>query len=409
MQLVSGLEPGTIFADIEKLEQVLSEARQRLLNRRVFDAIDVRWEAVPREAVRTEVDGGPAPGGSAPVPVQAVFTVDDGWTLLPVPFYRYDSNSGHNPLVVIFWDNIAGTLTNFAFSAGYYSRNWTTPFAWDVKVKWKNIRLLGREWDFSIAQDFTTEELADPDGTLELAYSGNRTKASFSTGFRLGPDLRYSISPQASAEYGFAAITNTIDADIPADTLGIGFSHSVGGGTVDWRDSFRDGSRWGVSHSMSISPETGNLSSDASVSAAVFGLYGIPRPNGRRDLLFNPAIQGKVVHGFNGDRLSLGGAVRGVANNRIYGQTGLFVQTQYTVRLLDLRSVAELHFSPFLDAAVVKKEHQRLDSDDISAGVGFDITVFPDFIRGFQGRLSFGIDARHPSSMELVIVETLAY
>jgi hypothetical protein len=77
---------------------------------------------------------------------------------------------------------------------------------------------------------------------------------------------------------------------------------------------------------------------------------------------------------------------------------------------------AEFQLIPFLDMALAKKEERTLEWDDLSIGMGFDIVVFPDFLRGFQGRMSFGVDLRDPpgsagdfASVEFEIVETLHF
>jgi hypothetical protein len=171
--IVTGLSAGERFDSETELEARLLRARQDLLNRRVFDGVTVEWIILDEQA--------------EPRQVAVTFLIEDGWTLLPIPFYRYDSNSGHNPFVVLYWDNILGSLTDFGMSAGYYSRNWRTPFAWDVRLDWRRVRMLGREWTFSFDQEFDTEELATPLGDVQFAYTDFSSRFSVSTSFAVLP------------------------------------------------------------------------------------------------------------------------------------------------------------------------------------------------------------------------------
>lgn len=392
--LASGLERGMQADTIAELEDVLLRARQDLINRRVFDKITVEWSVV---------DEPEAPG--APTAVEAVFYVDDGWTLLPIPFYRYNSNSGHNPLVVLYWDNILGTLTDFGVSAGYYSRNWTTPFGWDVRLDWRRVRMLGRQWNFSFDQEFETFEQASPDGEIDFAYSGYSTRFGVSTSFRLNEWLRYAISPDIVLDYGYETLVNETSQSLPAERAAAGFGHGLRTGGVDWVNNLRRGWSASLSNGISYDPEQRDWQADLRAS---YARHWLPRPR------VSPGLRARVSHHFDGDKLSQGGIIRGVANNRVFGATVAAVNAQVSTLAIDWTQVIDIQVVPFVDVAVARKQGQSLDTDDLSVGFGADVVLFPDFMRGFQGRLSFGWDARElivgrPSQLvlEFSITETL--
>ena len=372
--LVSGLTEGTVVADAAVLEETLARARQDLLNRRVFDGIVVEWAIV-----ETPTETGD------PTPVEVLFVIDDGWTLLPIPFYRYNSNSGHNPFVVLYWDNIFGTLPDFGMSAGYYSRNWTTPFAWDVRLDWRRVRMLGRNWNFSFDQEFETVEQATPRGDVEFAYTGYSTRFGMSTSFQLTDWLRYSISPNVGFDYAYETVTNTIGEALPADRAAVGFSHSLGTGQVDWIENLRRG--WGasVSNSVSYDPEKRDWQADIGASAE---RHWLPLP------WASPAVRVRANHNLGGNLLSRGGVVRGVPNNRVFGQTLVAINAQTSIRAVNWRRVTDIQVVPFVDVAAARKEATPLTWDDMAVGLGTDVVVFPDFIRGFEARISVGVDGR---------------
>ncbi len=397
---VSELRVGSVYTGEEELEAALANGRQLLLNRRVFDGIEVSWEALEEDRNDESAARGEVP--PAATPVAATFVVDDGWTVLPIPFYRYNSNSGHNPLGVLYWDNIAGTLTDFGMSFGYYSRNWVDPFGWDVRLDWNKIRWLRREWNFGIDQEYRTRERASPAGDVEFAYTEYRSRVSMSTGFRLTDRLRYSVSPRMDADYGYDTTVTNADERTPDSRVGLGFAHSIGAGRIDWHGNLRTGRSWNVKNSFSVDVR------DADIAAGVGAGFRAFRLIGSR---VNPGFRARVAHFFDGDVLGQGSGVRGVADNRVFGQTGLFLQTEVGLLALDIPRVLDLLVNPFFDAALPRKEGEPLTGDDVSAGTGFDFVLFPDFIRGFQGRLSIGTDLRDPgaANVEFFIVETLSF
>ncbi|MFO8042100.1 MAG: hypothetical protein R6U25_02760 [Alkalispirochaeta sp.] len=392
--LASGLEQGIQADTIGELEEILLRARQDLMNRRVFDEITVEWSVVEEPE-----------DSDAPTAVQAVFYVNDGWTLLPIPFYRYNSNSGHNPFVVLYWDNILGTLTDFGVSAGYYSRNWTTPFGWDVRLDWRRVRMLGRQWNFSFDQEFETFEQASPEGEIDFAYSGYSTRFGLSTSFRLNDWLRYSISPNIALDYGYETLVNENSRSLPADRAAAGFGHGLRTGGVDWVNNLRRGWSASLSNGISYDPEQRDWQADMRAS---YTRHWLPQPR------VSPGVRARVSHHFDGDKLSQGGIIRGVANNRVFGATVAAVNAQVSILAIDWTQVMDIQVVPFVDFAVARKQGQSLDADDLSVGFGTDLVLFPDFMRGFQGRLSFGLDARElivgrPSQflLEFSITETL--
>ncbi len=385
-------DKGDRFQSVEELTTTLERYERDLYNQRVFDEVDVSYELVPGEEL--------------PRKVIVHFYIDDGWTVLPVVFYRYNSNSGHNPFVVLYWDNFLGTLTDFGFSAGYYSRNWVDPFGWDIRVDFDNIRMLDRKWDFGFDQEFTTIEKSSPEGDLLLQYTYYSSDFGISTGFRLNDRWGYSIAPGIGATYGYETKKNLLDDPIPADEVALTFSHGVGTGRQDWYRNFREGWNFGLSNSLAYSLNDPDVNASLAASTEFFKIFSI----------FNPAVRFEGEHYFDGDALSQGRDVRGVSDSRVYGTTLFKTNMNVAIRVLDIAKFSEFNLVPFLDTALTFQEDDSLGEDNFFMGAGMDLVVFPHFLRGFQGRISFGVDLRDlPSSIsdfgsyELAITETLAF
>ncbi|MFP4302446.1 MAG: hypothetical protein ACLFPW_05460 [Spirochaetaceae bacterium] len=385
-------EKGAGFGSVEELAMTLERYERDLYNQRVFDEVEVRYELLPGEEL--------------PRRVRVHFYIDDGWTVLPVVFYRYNSNSGHNPFVVLYWDNFLGTLTNFGLSAGYYSKNWIDPYGWDIRVDFDNIRMLDRRWNFGFDQEFTTIEKSSPEGDLLLRYTYYSSDFRMSTGLRLNDRWRYSIAPGIGATYGYDTQKNVEEDRIPGDEVALTFSHGVGTGRQDWYRNFREGWNFGLSNSLAYSLNDPEVKASLSASTEFFEILGV----------FNPAVRFDATHHFDGDALSQGRDVRGVSDSRVYGHTLFKTNMNLAIRVLDIPRFSEFNLNPFLDTALAFQEDDTLGEDNFFVGAGVDLVLFPHFLRGFQGRISFGVDLRDlPSSIsdfgsyELAITETLAF
>ena len=78
----------------------MSDLKQELLNLRYFDSVSVEGST---DLVTAEID----------------ISVKDSWTIYPLPFYNYNSNTGHSFGGIIYFYNFFGTLTDLYLSGGY--------------------------------------------------------------------------------------------------------------------------------------------------------------------------------------------------------------------------------------------------------------------------------------------------
>lgn len=398
---VTGIRVGQYFATHSELDFRLARAAQDLRNRRIFETVEIVWQPIEMEP-----DAPSAPEIARPVPIEVQITLEDGWTLIPVVFYRYNSNRGHNPFAVFYWDNIFGTLTDFGFSAGYNTRNWTDLFSWDVQLRWQRLRFAGREWNFSYLHLFETTERANDQGAVEFAYTSYRTQTSLSTSTSITDWLGYAVAPRVRFDYGFRPAVNTIGAALPRNSNSYGFAHALSTGRVDWVGNYRRGWSATLSHEIDYEPTSTFLSTAVYAAAARHWLIAG----------LNPAVNAQGRFFFDGDRLNQGDAMRGVADNRVYGQLVVAGGAQVTIELIDLPRVAALQLIPFIDLGVAKKAGVPWRGTDAAYGTGVDVVIYPYFFRGLTARLSIGVDLRQPprdplslDNYEFVIVQSLQF
>lgn len=364
VRAVIGIAAGDRFGDIAALERSLARARQLLLNRRVFASVAVGWAPAAGESGRVDV----------------FVEIIDGQTLLAVPFYRYGTNSGHNPLFVLFWNNAFGSLTDLELGIGYYSRDWVTPFRFEVVLGWRGIRWLGREWSFAARQEFVTVERAAAGGIIEFAYTYWSTNASFSTSFALTPWLRYGIAPGIVVDYNHRELANTIGEAMPASRTAPTFSHGLSTGNLDWIGNLRDGAVASLGNGLIYDPVT--MKWGASLRAVGAVHHVVDRWGASARLL--------VDYDLAGDAYGRAGELRGVPDNRMAGQLFGALTTDLSLDMVDIRYVGDVVFTLFMDIGATRKEAERFGDDDFAVGLGVEVLVFPDIIRGLVGRFTLG-------------------
>ncbi|MEI6876715.1 MAG: hypothetical protein WCL50_16485, partial [Spirochaetota bacterium] len=105
-----------------------------------------------------------------------------------------------------------------------------------------------------------------------------------------------------------------------------------------------------------------------------------------------------------GQRLDVGGALRGVIDARVDGDAGIFANFDMPIKLFDFPSHVvlgrnwldfELQASPFLDLALVRPfPSSNLGAENLWAAGGLEVLAYPLGMRSFIIRASLGFDLR---------------
>lgn len=381
VQAIAGLYVGESLETRNALERRLRDAETSLRGQRTLVDTSVNASFDPR------------PDGSA-TDVSVRIEGESRPSLLAVPFYRFDTNRGHNPLAVLYWYNAFGTLTDLGFSAGYSSRDWRTPFAWDVTLRWSGIRVGSLTISTYLRGDFVTEEIADAVGTLLWSATAYRLRASISTSVPVGR-VQWVSGLSAAWTVPDAVIADSIGLGAIADNRGLSATQGLAVGQVSWDGTLRTGARGSVSLSAP-------LVGDGSWSIAASGAGYLP---------FGPAaVEGRLQasHGFGAAGSGLAGAVRGVADNRLAGVGLLAGAFDVVVPVLVGKRIGTLQVRPFLDAALAWGGPTERDAPSVAVGVGIDLIAFPALVAGFQGRLSVGVNPVD-GSFEVSMSDTLPF
>jgi hypothetical protein len=118
------------FSSIEEMEKYVAGRKQVLVNMRIFDAV---------ESTISE--------GSEPGSYKVLIFVDDAFTMLPLPYAKYDSNYGLKAGLKLFDKNLLGTLSDMKLTS-FIAQTPSAANSWEKKqyfteLIWNNIPLFG--------------------------------------------------------------------------------------------------------------------------------------------------------------------------------------------------------------------------------------------------------------------------
>lgn len=368
------LEVGMKFENIQELRNSLDREVQELVNLRVFAEVKYRIEKLQTEQ------------GEATA-VRIVFSVQDTWTLFPFIVPRSDGSSSAIVLAVVD-KNFLGTLTEFKISGDIGIG--TDPVdgkleipRWGVHFDWTGYYV--NQWQFStrISQTYETDRKFDGT-TLIQDYSFYSTMALFNARyeFRRLPRLYFYIIPMVGWRYNYEVRTD--DDPIEFEFFRAGMSLALDYNNIDWHEFYRRGWSLGLLNTTWGSSDQENGSAKSMFFARTSGfatIWGI-NPNARLIGTFS----------LNHEMVGLGRFLRGVRNDILYGNRGVFLNTGIQIRLWKAK-VIEPHLQPFVDLGVAGKKDQALDwEDDFHIGVGTDLILFLPQLPSAQIRGWLGFD-----------------
>lgn len=370
------LEVGDEFPTLEDLDDRLAEIRQKLWNKRYFKTLEVNRELLP--------DGG----------AKVIFSGDETFTILPIPFYTYSNYLGHNYGMVLFYENFLGTLTRFFFSAGRDNKNW------DVNTRISEVKFLGLNWSLAYRQWWKTEEKKTGD-TMILKYSWDTTDFSLGTGWNFIKNWNLGLTFNAVGSYNLIRWTQTLPADpFPTEGWDYGTTVTLGTGSLNWSANFRQGWTTSLSSGIKFKPEANEVHviPNFSLSSTWLGLWGP----------FNVLVKGSGSWIPYGEFTGLAGNIRGVEDSLLWGDKFLNLRTATGVTLFDIPDWLEVQTWAFVDSGAAWKVDRPFSWDQVGLGSGVELLIFPHFFKSFIFRATLGFDLLRQGKIEFVLVDGLA-
>lgn len=435
------------------LDRYIAQKTQLLVNERVL------------ETVRIEYSVGEADETGA-LPVKLEVYVKDTWNLIVLPYPKFDSNEGFSITLKARDYNFLGTMSGLRFDFGFqrdsdndnifsfsidsdtpftlFGLRWNLNFDHDFKftignpLYYRNITGLSVELPWRITtftfgfnhyvtvNEETSDEAKDLYGVTEDFYDPYGSAEFFTNwqiplGVAVGNygDLTY--TPKITMKFNYP-ISSQYEHRKPVTTL----SHSIGFGRTDWIGNFRK--ELSASFSNSYNWYFGR--SDAPVSIDINAVGTVHWPFNKyigvsSRLNYYQKWQWSDRNNKWLPNYSAGDKIRGVIDKDLQADVMLSWNIDFPIRLIrfwpsewfhkpKLRFMNfEMFISPFLDLALLKGPYNALKDNphegtnfafnDMVAGFGLELIVYPGFFRSLRLRASIGYN-NHSSSENCCVV-----
>jgi hypothetical protein len=429
------IEEGLRFTSEQELVLFLLDQQQELINRRELHTSTIEYTIT--DDGRAERDGvvpEEAPGDQR---VRVDISVTDTWNIIALPYARYDSNEGLLLSIRVRDYNFFGTLQDLRIDLDYeftdegdnvvtLSTDFSLPFEmlrreWALVLKQSlgiqdgdvDFQLgvgleyyfdwIGMDWTAAVTQEYRYLSDRDDEDGYYLA-----NKFALGSGINLPVHLpgfgrlRYSPEVNSGVNYRPGGISEDREG------VTVGFDHDISAGRFNWIGNYRDGRIFlvGNDNQYNITRDTWDNEIYGRIST-YRALWRRPDPAGWPRAGVSSSLSAYYLpDGADEDQDNAAQDARGILNDRMNGDVGVFLNTDAAFTLWTLKPVFEMQVGTFLDVAYVRDTrgdfHESTSFDrkrDLKFGGGISVVGFPLFARSLFIRGSYGVD------LDLVIDE----
>ncbi|MDR1421183.1 MAG: hypothetical protein LBI86_12480 [Treponema sp.] len=421
------LKEGEEIQGTAGLEKYMRDKTQLIMNQRVIASAVIDYTVA-----EAEEDGR--------LPVDLLVTVRDSWNIIALPQPRYDSNEGMKLFVKARDYNFFGTMNPLRLDIGY-TRNLSGIATFSLLVDTNTrFKALGLDWNLNFDNEFfytMGEPLSYINTTgFDVEIPVKRTTLVFTLAHavnlfaRNAEDLwpvygkyfegvynamNFALAWQIPLGVGFGdyeltytpSITESVPYAIspnwPLDPLHrgpiTGFAHSFGVNKVDWIDNFRKGYNITLNNSYTLLPNTQNsIVANIQYDATAIGHFIINDSLGFSTRLRFAQWFNKFPLSYT---LSTGDVLRGVPDMDVSADYMLSLNLDLPIRIVTFTPSTwisrklrifdfEVFLAPVLDMALVRDpiSGRRFNPKDIYVSGGFELVIFPTFMRSLYLRIS---------------------
>ena len=393
------LKEGQVFITYEDLVAAVSDQEQDLINTRVFNPGGVQMH--PRK-IRTEEETN-------------YYTVDifleDTWTILPIPYPKYETGVGFRVGLKLFYDNALGSMNNFYLGMNL-DLQWDeeeesfTPGSWTFNPQLNDVKIGDKEYNFGLMFRYAETQKTEADGTVIEEHNYYNSDFSISTKYDLGHDYFYRINPSIGFNYGDSGF------NYEKEPYYLKFSHSGGYSAVDWKKNFREGFSLTAGNSVAyvFRPDSEDSNGMKFTIDAEERYYKILH----KRLNYTNRLYG--VFSFQDELSGMDEYLRGPTNSSMYGISGVFMSHDLTVGVIQWEGVGEAQFQPFFDMGLTKREGEAFDREqDFRYGTGADFILYLDKLNSLHARGTLAVDLSNDLAFtdfdkyEIIITSSLSY
>jgi len=421
------LEEGMTFPSETAFETFLLRQEQILVNQRVLQDGMITYRVLDNageHALRDETVQAAAVHN-----VAVTVTVKDTWNFIILPYFKYDSNSGlllslrtrdYNffgtmQALEIDFDyerteddrNVYTIASEFQLPFNLLNRRWEYIFkesfefdGTDIDFKISNglgyfFTWLGLDWEAIYTESFRYLS-DDDDGDYDYFTSDFELGSTIDTGldlFLYGP-LAYRPAVYTEWNYKPGGISRARGG------FTVGFEHTLDAGDYDWIGNYRRGRTVELVNDNGYNIMHKTWDQEIAFKTAVYQPLWQPSPTEWPKAGISTGVSGfYLINGADEDQDDAAKAARGVLDNTMNGDLGLFLNLDAAVTVWTVKPVFEAQFGVFLDVAYVRDlrgdfyPDTSFQSDrDLRYGAGIEVVGFPLFARSLYLRGSLGTD-----------------
>ncbi|MFP4426571.1 MAG: hypothetical protein ACLFPP_08945 [Spirochaetaceae bacterium] len=401
------LEEGLLFDSQESLDEHLSRQHQNLMNQRQLQSAIVRYDL---EAVE---DG--------PARVHVIVEVEDTWNIIVLPYFKYDSNDGLLLSLRGRDYNFFGTLQELSIDLDYLRTTEDTN-EWTIAADFSlPFNMFERRWQWTLEEEFVLEnDDIDFSTSTGIGYAFDLWRNPWEVGVEQGYQLYSGDKADEEGDEYFLTneiyLTGDVGTPIPAGAMGyfryrpdlsasvnyafdetlseerrgtfLGFDHALEAGGHDWLGNFRNGMEVALGNDNSYSfyrNEWGNKLTGSAKGWLARDPFGL---SARTTGFY-------YLDGVPDDQTDGAEDIRGVLNDEMVGDIGLFLNTDVALKVWTLEPIFEMQWAAFFDVAYVTDTEGSFDEEnDLRYGAGIEIIGFPLFARSLYLRGSLGFDVK---------------
>lgn len=380
------IKDGTTFSSWENMIETLEAEKKQLTERKYYSSVDYIIE------------------GNQQSGYIVTFMVKEEMPYIPTILPDFDRRSRRRQGYEGMYDNAFGTMTDWDVSM-YAKLNSSGVGDWQISQSMRKMRIGGRIYAVHVSQ--THDQIFFEEfGKVLGNYSVDVTRASISTEFELDNSLIYEMEPGVTLRYNYAdyggvqAYTQT--------PFEITYDQCISREYFDWIANGREGTNHRIYSSFGFAQPLDNilLWEYRFLVGSSFSMYWLPwkymsvYSNITADYSFftNLPMKGYIM--------------RGITDERLYGNKGLYLRNTLGFDLLRVPDTVNFHLHPFLDLGTASSAGNFFHT--LYAGTGIDVILFLDFASDFVLRASVGWDLtelikEQQFRLELTLQTGLAY
>lgn len=419
------IREGLEFADGEELDLYLADQTQLLVNQRQLQEVAITYEErpLPEDAVLR--------------PIVVTISVKDTLNIIALPYFKYDSNSGLLLSIRARDYNFFGTLQELSVDFDY-ERTENEDNVYTVTAEFSlPFHMMDRRWRLTFKQEFEYEaaDIELEDNAIDfqisagLGYDFSWLRQTWTAGYTQGYRLMTADPDDDAYLESRVALETTIDTgvDLPAfgaltyspeiftqikywpdgisdERAGLepGFTQNFGAGRTDWIGNYRNGRTIRLGNTNIYNFD--DLDADYSLEFELAWYRKLWQPS--PEVWPKAGVSSRIysyyfIDGVDEDQDDAAKAARGILNDRMNGDLGIFFNADAVVTVWTLRPIAEGQFGGFFDVAFVRDttgsfyDDTAFDAErDVKFGGGIEVIAFPLFARSLYIRGSYGVDLR---------------